>query len=107
MRKFDVSVVSLELPSDYIFQNYNDPKNTAKSTKLLSENDVNILQWPNQSPDLNPIWNFWKFKSEKEYQQTSIIWRQYTWENGTKYLLSIARNRLVTVEVNYGVSKKY
>ena len=27
------SVESLELPSDYIFQQYNDPKHTANSTK--------------------------------------------------------------------------
>ena len=36
--------------------------------------------------------DFWKFKSEKEHQQTSIIWRQYARKNGTKYLLIIARN---------------
>ena len=87
------SVESLELPSDYIFQQDNDLKHTAKSTKKwLSENNVNVLQWP--SPR---IWiqfgtcgNFWKFKSEKEHQQTSIIWRQYARKNGTKYQLIIA-----------------
>ena len=40
-------IESLELPSDYIFQQDNDPKNTAKSTKKwLSENNVNVLLWP-------------------------------------------------------------
>ena len=39
------SVESLELPSDYIFQQDNDPKHTAKSTKKwLSENNINALQ---------------------------------------------------------------
>ena len=52
------SIESLDLPSDYIFQQDNDPKKTAKSTKkCLSENNVNVLQWPSQSPDLNPIGN--------------------------------------------------
>ena len=52
------SVQSLELLSDYIFQQDNDPKHTGKSTKKwLSENNVNVLQWPSQSPDLNPIGN--------------------------------------------------
>ena len=37
------SVGSLELPSDYIFQQ--DPKHTAKSIKKwLSENYINLLQ---------------------------------------------------------------
>ena len=36
--------------------------------------------------------DFRKFKSEKEHQQTSIIWRQYARKNGTKYLQIIARN---------------
>ena len=57
------SVESLKLPSDNIFEQDNDPKHTAKSTKKwLSEN--NVLQWLNQFPDMNPIG---KFKSEKEY----------------------------------------
>ena len=54
------SVESLELPSDNIFQQDNDPKHTAKSTKKwLSENNVDVLQWPSQFPDLNPIGNSW------------------------------------------------
>ena len=47
------SVESLELPSDYIFQQDNDRKHTAKSTKKwLSENNIFVLQCPSQSPDL-------------------------------------------------------
>ena len=38
------SVENFELPSDYIFQQIYDPKNTAKSTKKwLSENNINDL----------------------------------------------------------------
>ena len=40
------SVERLELTSDYIFQQNNDTKHTAKSTKnCLSDNNVDILQW--------------------------------------------------------------
>ena len=36
------SFKSLELPSDYIFQLNNDPNHTAKSTKWLFENNLNV-----------------------------------------------------------------
>ena len=56
------SVERLEIPSDNIFQQDNDLKHTAKSTKKwLSENNVNVLPWPSQFPDLNLIGNFWRF----------------------------------------------
>ena len=58
--------------------------------------------------------NFWKFKSKKEHQQTSIIWRQYARKNGIKYLLIICKKlienywkRLVAVEVNKDYSTMY
>lgn len=40
-----ISVENLELPPDWIVQQDNDPKHTAKSTKKwLAENNVNILK---------------------------------------------------------------
>lgn len=103
----DSYLPSLEIfgcePGDTIFMQDNDPKHKAKVTmKWLQEQNIKCLDWPPQSPDLNPIENLWNILKKKIIMRTPVpqnleeLWA-VTNEEWSKIDKSILRNLINSI----------
>uniref|UniRef100_A0A9J8AG74 Tc1-like transposase DDE domain-containing protein n=1 Tax=Cyprinus carpio carpio TaxID=630221 RepID=A0A9J8AG74_CYPCA len=108
----------VNLKHTWVIQQDNDPKHTTKITKeWLHNNSVSVLEWPSQSPDLNPIEHLWRDLKMAVHQRlpsnlTELErickeeWQRIPKSRCEKLVASFPK-RLMTVLDQKGASNKY
>lgn len=106
------------MPVTYVFQQDNDPKHTSRLVKsFLSESNVSVMEWPAQSPDLNPIENLWGHvqreidgllcsSGDTLFQNIQAVWERISVQRLRKIVESMTR-RCKAVILNKGYPTKY
>ncbi|KAK3569771.1 hypothetical protein QTP86_004190 [Hemibagrus guttatus] len=112
------SARALKMKRGWVFQRDNDPKHTARAMKeWLRKKHFKVLEWPSQSPDLNPIENLWrelKIRVAQRQPQNITALEEICMEEWAKLPATVCKNlvatyrkRLTSVIANKGYITKY
>jgi hypothetical protein len=105
--------------NNFIFQQDNCPVHTAHRVReWFADRNINVLDWPRRSPDLNPIENLWGLLVKKIEQQrlvfhnrdelrTAIIqaWHTLPEDYHRNLCLSMPRRLIRVIEANGAMTK--
>lgn len=107
-----------EMPLRFIFQHDNDPKHKSRVvTEWLAREQLRVLDWPSQSPDLNPIENLWEeverrirteiFRNKQALvDKINEVWRNIP-DDVIRKLISSMPRRCAKVIANNGYAINY
>ncbi|KAK3508014.1 hypothetical protein QTP70_010140 [Hemibagrus guttatus] len=112
------SARALKMKRGWVFQHDNEPKHTARAMKeWLRKKHFKVLEWPSQSPDLNPIENLWrelKICVAQRQPQNITALEEICMEEWAKLPATVCKNlvatyrkRLTSVIANKGYITKY